>query len=131
MSQNLPFVTAGRSEDRLQNHPTIHDERHEEAQDAAQDHGRDLPVLDVHPPNTRLSTAKTVAARIVSGGCQWNAAGTMSPTVHTSSRIPRGHPGFPRQSAKGREVLAYLVEHEDLHDARRSVQERREDLQGP
>src|ERR1700733_2301058 len=39
--------------------------------------------------NTRLSTAKTVAARMVSGGCQWKASGTMSPTVHASSRMPR------------------------------------------
>src|SRR5580658_6838834 len=43
----------------------------------------------------------------------------------------QGQPGFPRQGAKGRDVLAYLVEHEDLHDARRSVQERGEDLQDP
>jgi hypothetical protein len=42
-----------------------------------------------------------------------------------------GHPGFPRQRTKGRDLLAYLVEHEDLHDARRSVQERGEDLQDP
>lgn len=40
---------ARRSEDRLQNHPAIRDERHEEAQQAAQDHGRELAVLDVHP----------------------------------------------------------------------------------
>src|SRR5277367_3530698 len=45
--------------------------------------------LTCTPTNTRLSTAKTAAARIVSCGCQWNAAGTMSPTVHTSSRMPR------------------------------------------
>ena len=42
-----------------------------------------------------------------------------------------GHPGFPRQRTKGRDVRAHLVEHEDLHDARRSVQERGEDLQDP
>src|ERR1700722_824971 len=45
--------------------------------------------LTCTPTNTRLSTAKTAAARIVSDGCQWNAAGTMSPTVHASSKIPR------------------------------------------
>jgi hypothetical protein len=39
-----------------------------------------------------------------------------------------GHPAFLRQRTKGRDLLAYLVEHEDLHDARRSVQERGEDL---
>src|ERR1700686_4670693 len=42
-----------------------------------------------------------------------------------------GHPSFPRQRTKGPDPLAYLVEHEDLHDARRSVQERGEDLQDP
>src|SRR5258708_2229670 len=39
--------------------------------------------------NTRLSTARAVAARAVSGGCQWNAAGAISPTVQTSSTMPR------------------------------------------
>ncbi len=41
--------TACRSEDRLQNHPSIRDEHHKEAQHGAQDHGRDLAVLDVYP----------------------------------------------------------------------------------
>src|ERR1035438_2910081 len=39
--------------------------------------------------------------------------------------------GFPRQRTKGQGLLAYLAEHEDLHDVRRSVQERDEDLQYP
>jgi hypothetical protein len=39
--------------------------------------------------NTRLSAARTAAARLVSQGCQWNAAGAMIPMMHTSSRIPR------------------------------------------
>ncbi len=42
-----------------------------------------------------------------------------------------GLPGFPRQRTKGPDSLAYLVEHENLHDARRSVEERGEDLQDP
>src|SRR6202030_3350045 len=41
------------------------------------------------------------------------------------------HPGFARQRTKGLDLRAYLVEHEDLHGARRSVQERGEDLQDP
>lgn len=41
------------------------------------------------------------------------------------------HPDFPWQRAKGRDILAYLVEHEDLHDARRSVQKRGDGLQEP
>lgn len=40
---------ARRSEDRLQDHPAVRDERHEEAQHAAHEDGRDLAVLDVHP----------------------------------------------------------------------------------
>ena len=35
--------------------------------------------------NTRLSIARTVAATTVSAGCQWRAAGTISPIVQTSS----------------------------------------------
>lgn len=37
-----------RSEDRMQNHPAIRDERHEETEHTAQDHGRYFPVLDVY-----------------------------------------------------------------------------------
>ena len=88
-TQSTLCETARRSEDRLQNHPAIRDERQEEAQHAAQDRGRDLAVLDVHPDEHEALDRQTVAARIVSGGCQWNAAGTMSPTVDTSSRMPR------------------------------------------
>jgi len=40
-------------------------------------------------------------------------------------------PGLPRHGAKGRHPLAHLVEQEDIHDARRSKQERGEDLQYP
>jgi hypothetical protein len=39
-----------------------------------------------------------------------------------------GHPSLPRQCTKGRDIPAYLIEHEDLHDARRSVKERGDDL---
>ena len=81
--------------------------------------------------NTRLSAARIVAATMVRFGRQWKAAGTMRPIVHTSSRIPSRHPSSPRQRAEGRDVLAYLFEHEDLHDARRSVQERGKQLQSP
>ena len=44
-----PFQTAQRSEEWLQDHPALRDERHEEAQDAAQDDRLDLAVLGVHP----------------------------------------------------------------------------------
>ena len=49
----------------------------------------------------RLSTPlKIVAARIVSRGCQWSAAGTMSPTVHTNSRMPRVIQASPGNAPK-------------------------------
>jgi hypothetical protein len=40
---------ARNSQDRLQNHPPIRDERHEQAQHDAQNSGRDLAILHVHP----------------------------------------------------------------------------------
>jgi len=72
-----------------------------------------------------------VAATTVSAGCQSKAAGTNQPDRAEQFEDAEGHPGFPWQRTKGRDLLAYLVEHEDLHDARRSVQERCEDLQDP
>ena len=42
-----------------------------------------------------------------------------------------GHPGLARQRTKGRHTFADSVEQEDLHDARRCVEERGEDLQDP
>jgi hypothetical protein len=39
--------------------------------------------------NTRLSIVRNAAATTVSAGCQWRAAGTISPTVQASSRMPR------------------------------------------
>src|SRR5262249_26087049 len=41
------------------------------------------------PMNTRLSNARIVAATTVRAGCQWRAAGTISPTTQTSSMMPR------------------------------------------
>lgn len=34
----------------------------------------------------------------------------------------KDRPGYPWQRTKGRDLHAYLVEHEDLHDVRRSIQ---------
>src|ERR1022692_2698956 len=105
------------------------------------------PYLACTHTNTRLSIVRTVAATTVSAGCQWRAAEHEALDRqdrgghHRERRMPvegggddqpdradefedaEGHPGFPRQRTKGRDPLAYLVEHEDLHDARRSVQE--------
>ena len=81
--------------------------------------------------NTRLSIARTAAATTVSVGCQWQGGGDDQPDRADEFEDAEGHPGLPRQRTKGRDVPAHLVEQEDLHDARRSVQERGEDLQDP
>src|SRR5215472_11912370 len=54
------------------------------------------------PMNTRLSTARTTAATTVSTGCQWNAAGTISPTTQTNSRMPRAVHALRGKAAKDR-----------------------------
>ena len=40
-------------------------------------------------------------------------------------------PCIARQGAEGGDVVAYLVEHEDFHDAGGEVEERGENLQDP
>src|SRR5206468_2646355 len=50
--------------------------------------------------NTTLSIARTAAAATVSAGCQRNAAGTISPTVQTSSTMPRATQAFRGNAAK-------------------------------
>jgi hypothetical protein len=49
VAQRTLCETARRSEDRLQEHAAVRDERHEEAQYGAKDDGRDLAVLGMHP----------------------------------------------------------------------------------
>ncbi len=61
------------SEDWLQDHPAVCDERHEKTQHAAQDNGSGLAVLGVHSDEHELSIAKTVAATTVGAGLQWKA----------------------------------------------------------
>ena len=46
--------------------------------------------------NTRLSIARTVAATTVSAGCQWKAAGTISPTSRDSKQDFRTSLAGPR-----------------------------------
>ncbi len=106
----------GRAGERFEDDPSVRDERHEKAEHTA--HDGVSPYLTCTQMNTRLSIARTVAATTVSVGCQWKAAGTISPTVQTSSRMPR-------------DIRADLVEHEDFHDARRSVCERGKALKEP
>jgi outer membrane protein assembly factor BamB len=50
--------------------------------------------------NTRLSIARTAAATTVSTGCQWRAAGTISPTRQTSSMTPRAIQAFRGNAPK-------------------------------
>src|ERR1700683_2216456 len=123
--------TARHSEDWLQNHPAVRDERHEEAQHAAQDHGRDLAVLDVHPDEHEALDCQDSGRQNRQLWLPMERGGKDEPDRAHELQDAQGHPGFPRQRPKGWDVLAYLVEHKDLHDARRSVQERGEDLQDP
>ena len=88
------------------------------------------PYLACTQTNTRLSIVRTVAATTVSAGCQ-EGVWDNQPDRTDELEDAEGRPGFPRQRTKGRDILAYLVEHEDLHDARRSVEEHGEDLQDP
>ena len=46
------------------------------------------PYFACTQTNTMLTIASTVAATTVSAGCQWKAAGTISPIVQLSSRMP-------------------------------------------
>src|SRR5580704_9294295 len=60
-----------------------------------------------------------------------SSAGNDEPDRAYELQQPQGHPGAPRQRAEGTHIMAYLIKHEDLHDAGRSVQERGDDLQDP
>jgi hypothetical protein len=123
--------TGRRSGDRVQNHPAIRDERHEETQHAAQNHGRDLAVLDVHPDEHEALEGENRGSQDRQQRLPMERGGDDEPYRANELYQPQGHPGFSRQGGKGRDILAYLVEHEDLHDARRCVQKRGEDLQHP
>jgi hypothetical protein len=122
---------ARRSEDRLQDHPTVRDERHEETQHAAQDDGRDLAVLGVHPDEHEALDRQDRGDHHRERRLPVEGGGDDQPDRADELEDAEGHPGFPRQRTKGRDLLAYAVEHEDLHDARRSVHERGEGLQDP
>src|SRR5580692_9198993 len=78
------------------------------------------PYLACTQMNTRLSIVRTAAATTVSAGCQWRAAGTTSPTVQTSSRMPRAV--TPSLTLSNRKTFM-------TSDA--DVQERGENLQDP
>ena len=120
-----------RSEDRFQDQPAVRDERHEEAQHDAHDDGRDLAVLDVHPNEHEALDRQDRGGHHRERRPPVEGGGDDQADRADEFEDAEDHPGFPRQRTKGRYPLAYLVEHEDLLDARRSVQERGEDLQDP
>ena len=119
------------SEDRFQDHPAVCDECHEEAQPDAHDDGRDLAVLGVHPDEHEALDRQDRGGHHRERRVPVEGGGHDQPDRADEFEDAEGHPGFPRQRTKGPNPLAYLVEHEDLHDARRSVEERGEDLQDP
>jgi hypothetical protein len=115
----------------MQNHASIRDERHEEAQHGAQDRGRDLAVLDVHADEHEALDRQHRGSQDRQLRLPMERVGDDEPDRAYELQDAQGRPGFPRHGAKRRDIVAYFVEHEDLHDARRSVQERGEDLQNP
>src|SRR5579859_4871743 len=78
-----------RSEDRFQDHPPVREERHEQTQRAAHDDGRDLAVLGMHPDEHEALDRQDRGGHNRERRAQWKTAGTISPTVQTSSRMPR------------------------------------------
>src|SRR6476469_7109590 len=60
-----------------------------------------------------------------------NGGGNDQPGNANELEDAESRPGVSRQRAKGGLVSADLVEQEDLHDARSSVEERGEDLEHP
>jgi len=122
---------ARRSDDRHKHHPAVHDEHHEETQHAAQDDGRGLLVLGVHPDKHKALDRQDRSGHHRERRLPVEGVGDDQPDRTDEFEDAEGLPGFTGQRTKGRDPLACLVEHEDLHDARRSVQERGEDLQNP
>jgi len=120
-----------RSEDRLEDHPAVGDERHEEAQHGAHDDGRDLALLDVYPNEHEAFDRQDRGGNHRERRLPVEGGGDDQPGRADEFEDAEGHPGFPRQRTKGLDIRAYLVEHEDLHDARRAIHERGEDLQDP
>jgi hypothetical protein len=121
----------GRSQDRFQDHPAVRDECHEDAQPDAQDDGRDLAVLGVHHDEHDALDRQDRGGHHRERRLPVKGGGDDQPDRADEFEDAEGRPGFPRQRTKGRDPLAYLVEHEDLHDARRSVEDRGEHLQDP
>jgi hypothetical protein len=114
-----------------QDHPAVRDERHEEAQRAAHDDGRDLAVLGVHPDEDEALDREDRRGHPRERRLPVQGGGDDQPDRADELEDPEGPPDPPRQRVEGPDILAYLVEHEDLHDSRRAVKERGDDLQDP
>ena len=120
-----------RSEERTQNHAAIGDEGHEEAQHRAHDNGRDLVVLEVHPDEDEALDRQHRGGHYRERRLPVKGGGDDQADRADEFEDAEGHPSFPRQRTEGLDILAYLVEREDLHDTRGCVEERGEDLQDP
>src|SRR5262245_20365770 len=128
---NYSGAVKWRSEDRLQYHPAVRDERHKKPEHAAHDDGPNLPVLGVHPDEHEALDRQDCGGHHRERRPPGESGRDDQPDDADEFDDAESHPGFPRQRTKRRDLLADLVEHEDFHDARRSVHERREDLQDP
>jgi hypothetical protein len=107
------------------------DERHDDAQHAAQDRGCGFAVLDVHPDEDEALNRQDRGRHDREDCRPVEDAGNDQPGRADQFEDAKGLPGFLRQRSEGLNSLAYLVEQEDLHDARRPEKERGEALQDP
>ena len=120
-----------RLENWLDNRPAVRDERHEEAEHGAQDCGRDLAVFHMHPDEHQALDRQDRGSQDRQRRPPMKRGGDDEPDRAYKLEDAERDPGLPRHRSKGRNVMADLVQHEHLHDARRSVQERGEGLQDP
>ena len=84
-----PSAGVSRSNDRLEDHPPIRDERHDEAQHASHNNGPHLVVLDVHPDEHEALDRQNCGGHHRECRQPAEGGGTISPTTQTSSRMPR------------------------------------------
>jgi hypothetical protein len=129
-SRALSSHATGASE-RLQDEPAVDNEGHKEAEHGAHDDGGDLAVFHVHPYEHEALDRQDCGGQNGELRMPWQSGGKDQADHANELQDAESRPGISRQGTKGRDILAYLVEHEDLHDARRCVEKRGEDLQDP
>src|SRR4029453_18670019 len=91
-----------RSDDRLQDHPPVRDERHEEPQHGAEDYRRDLAVLGVHPDEYEALDREDRGGHHRERRPPVDGGGDDQPDGADEFKDAEGHRGFPRQCAKDR-----------------------------